>query len=337
MKVTKDCVGIDISKKHLDCCYGSISDNDEMFFSSVSRFTNDEKGFSALLKWARGFDSQLNFLFVMEATGVYYENLAYWLSDRELTLSVVLPNKVNYYAKSHNVKTKTDGVDAQVLARMGLERKLKQWLVGSKHLREVKLLAREYRELKRKITQTKNQLDAKKSGHEYPSSIIRRLKRQVRILENQTIEVESELRVLVMKDTTLSDQVERIETIPGVSFLTAVCVIGETNGFALVKNAKQLASYCGLDIQHKQSGMKEGKSRISKRGNSFIRHALYMPALCAIQYNPQLKEFYNRLTQTKSAKKIAVTAVARKLLVLIYTLWKNGTEYNPEYCQQTAN
>lgn len=337
MKVTKDCVGIDVSKDYLDCCLGSLSENKEPTFNEVGKFQNSSTGFKELHKWVKSLKSQGDILFVMEATGVYYENLAYWLYERGFNLSVVLPNKVNHYAKSHNIKTKTDGMDAKVLAKMGLERNLNRWQVTSKAMREIKLLSREYREIKRKVTTTKNQLHAKSSGYQYPSSSIRRLKKQIKLLENQLVEIEAELRVAVMKDEVLTDQVERLETIPAVSFMTIICVLGETNAFALVKNAKQLASYCGLDVQHKQSGLKQGKTRISKKGNSFIRQALYMPALCATQHNPQLKTFYNRLNETKTVKKIAVTAVARKLLILIYTLWKNKTEFNPDYYPKTAH
>ncbi len=335
MNVTKDCLGIDVSKDLLECCLGLSTKSDEQIFMGEKKFKNDPQGFKDLLSWVRQ-NTKNEVLYVMEATGVYYEHLAYWLHDQGLALSVVLPNKVNYFAKSHNIKTKTDGVDARVLARMGLERDLDPWHVPSKAMREVKLLTREYRELKRKVTATKNQLHAKGSGYQCPASIIKRLKRQIRVLETQLMEVEAELRILVMRDSFLADQVERLETIPGVSFMTIICVIGETNAFALVKNAKQLASYCGLDVQHNQSGTKQGKTRISKKGNSYIRQALYMPALCATRHNPHLKTFYNRLTQKKPAKKIAVTAVARKLLILIYTLWKNETEFNPEYAVKTT-
>jgi transposase len=82
-----------------------------------------------------------------------------------------------------------------------------------------------------------------------------------------------------------------------------------------------------LDVRQNQSGKKEGKSKISKQGNNFIRHALYMPALSSSLHNADLKVFYNRVNMNKPSKKVGVTAVARKLLVLMYTLWKNDSEY----------
>lgn len=332
MKTFRHSIGIDVSKDHLMCCIGK-ADNSGTFFGKSKSFSNTQEGFQALLHWC-GADERT--LFVMEATGVYYENLAYWLDERDYKLSVVLPNKVKHYTKSLNVKTKTDGVDAQVLSRLGLERTLAHWHMPSKMMREIKYLVREYREAKAKLTVIKNQLHAKNHGHDCPASMQKRLQRQINLLETQLLEIEAELRVAAMADTAFYDRLAKIQTVPGISFITAISILGETNAFALVKNAKQLASYAGLDVEHRQSGNRQGKTRISKKGNSFIRHAIYMPALCATRHNPEMKEFYQRLAQRKPAKKIAVTAVARKLLLLMYNLWKRNEEYKPQGLKQTS-
>lgn len=331
MKVFKQSVGIDVSKDTIACCFGSCDQNQIEEYSKSKSFQNTEAGFKKLLKWTNGKASMKDVWFVMEATGVYYENLAYWLLERNKKVSVFLPSKVNHYAKTLEIKTKTDLVDAMILAKIGLERKLKGWSAPTPTMHKIKGLTREYREYKIKITAAKNQLHAKTHAYRCANTTLNRLKKQIRLIENQLIEIAAELRVLVMNDTLLGDKIEKLESIPGVSFMTVVCILGETNGFALVTNAKQLVSYAGLDIKHKQSGNKEGKSKISKRGNSFIRHALYMPALCCSKHNPDLKVFYNRINEGKPSKKIGVTAVARKLLTLMYTLWKNNTEYVPNY------
>jgi transposase len=331
MKTVQFCVGIDVSKDSLECSFGSYSEFGELQFSKVKKFTNDIKGFRKLVEWLKKKKDPAEIFFVMEATGVYYENLAYWLQEKNLYLSVVLPNKVNYFAKSHNIKTKTDSVDAKLLCRMGLERKLAHWEIPSLQMRTLKILTRDYRSLKAKLNMTKNQLHAKDNSHKCPPTVGKRLKQQIKLLEKQISQVESEIKLIVKKDNTLSERIGKLETIPGVGFMTIACILGETNAFALVRNSKQLVSYCGFDIQHRQSGLHAGKTTISKKGNSFIRSALYMPALSALQHNPSLKIFYERLAEKKSIKKIAVTAVARKLLVLIYTIWKNGSEYDPNY------
>ena len=326
MKTLKQSIGIDVAKDSLVCCIGSLDQDGQQTFSKTKSFTNDIEGFDQLLNWVT-VSKCTETIFIMEATGVYYENLAYWLDGHSEKLSVLLPNKVKNFAKSLNIKTKTDGVDAQLLSRIGLERSLTHWKMPSKMMREIKFLSREYREVKAKLVVIKNQLHAKEHSYGCPSSIEKRLKKQVSLLETQLLEIEAELRTTAMSDSSLYDKIAKLNTIPGVSFMTIISIFAETNAFVLVENAKQLVSYSGLDIQHNQSGLKDGKTRISKKGNSFIRHALYMPALCASRHNPDMKVFYTRLIERKPAKKIGITAVARKLLILMYILWKNDKEF----------
>tara|TARA_R110002049_G_C9074605_1_gene555165 strand:+ start:271 stop:1275 length:1005 start_codon:yes stop_codon:yes gene_type:complete len=331
MKVIKQSIGIDVSKDSLACCIGYFDQDRNEIFTKVQSFRNDLDGFKALLKWVKSHEPCNDIWYTMEATGVYYENLAYWLLENDLNVSVLLPSKVNHYSKTLEIKTKTDAVDARILAKMGLERKMKKWAIPSPLMREVRILTRELKETKAKLVVAKNQLHAKMHAYKTTKSTLRRVKKIIRLLESQIVEIEAELRVLVMEDSLLSDKIEKLESIPGISFLTIISLLGETNGFALFSSSKQLVSYAGLDIKHKQSGMRVGKSKISKQGNSFIRNALYMPALCSSRYNPDLKIFYNRINENKPCKKIGVTAVARKLLVLVYTLWKNDTEYIPNF------
>lgn len=333
----KQCIGIDVSKDSLDCCLGFSDAAHNQRFLRTRRFDNNHNGFAELLKWVKCSKRAGEPLFVMEATGVYYENLAYYLSSKGKDLSVLLPNLVKHYARSRNVKTKTDGRDAQVICQLGLERNHRLWEPPTKMMREIKSLAREYRELKSKITQSKNQLHAHTSAHSCPTGTKRRLEKLIALLELQALEIETELRTLTMADPLFHQRMQNVCTIPGVAFLTAICIVAEANGFLLVGNARRLASYAGLDIQQNQSGNKNGKTRLSKKGNSYIRAALYMSALSAKKHNPRLKDFYQRIQERKPAKKIAVAAVMRKQLLLIYTIWKNNTGFEPDYEQKKAD
>jgi len=327
MKVLKQSIGVDVSKDTISCCFGHKDGTGSEQFSKAKSFENSPDGFRELMTWVNEQSCSADTWYVMEATGVYYENLAYWLLEQELNVSVVIPSKVSNYAKTLELKTKTDAVDARILSKLGLERQLRKWAVPTVLMREVRFLTRELRETKAKLVVSKNQLHAKTHAHRASAGTVRRLKRQIKLLEGQVIEIESELRVLVMNDVLLSEKVEKLESIPGIGFMTAISVVGETNAFALFDNSKQLVSYAGLDVRQNQSGKKEGKSKISKQGNNFIRHALYMPALSSSLHNADMKVFYNRVNMNKPSKKVGVTAVARKLLVLMYTLWKNDSEY----------
>ena len=117
-----------------------------------------------------------------------------------------------------------------------------------------------------------------------------------------------------------------------MSILTIATVISETNGFYLFKNQRQLVSYCGYDVVENQSGKRKGKTRISKKGNSHIRRVLHMPAFNVVRYRQAgFKELYERIYAGSNQKMKAYTAVQRKLLILIYTLWKKNEEFNEAY------
>ena len=113
--------------------------------------------------------------------------------------------------------------------------------------------------------------------------------------------------------------------------MTALKVLSETNGFILFKNIRQLISYAGLDVIENESGTYKGRTKISKKGNAKLRTALYLPAMSASRYNIGLKKFYDRINDGKKVKKQGVIAVMRKLLILIYTLWKKEEEYIEDY------
>lgn len=121
-------------------------------------------------------------------------------------------------------------------------------------------------------------------------------------------------------------------SIPGVGKLTAASILGETNGFELIRNKRQLVSYAGFDVIEKTSGTSvKGKTRMSKKGNVHIRKAMFYPALSAIKNNEHFKEFYKRIVERSGVKMKGVMAVSRKILELIFVLFKNGEEYKKDY------
>ena len=123
---------------------------------------------------------------------------------------------------------------------------------------------------------------------------------------------------------------------PGISFITAITVVAETSGFALINSGKQLTSYAGYDVVLRDSGNFNGQTRISKKGNKHIRAVLHMPSMAAIRFNPTMKVFYQRLKPKKVKPIVALVAVQRKMLILMYTLWTNEENYDGEYEQKKA-
>lgn len=329
MKIYRQCVGVDISKDKFDCSLGLINDNREVREIGSRVFRNNEKGILGFVDWlSSSVLPNLRVIIVMEATGVYYENLAYYLTEHtDHKVCVLLPMRAKYYFKSLETKTKTDKVDARMLSQLGLERNVPSWEPLSSKMRVMKHLSREYRDNKREINRLKNQLHAKEHGYKVGFQIIRRLKQKIELVENQCLSIEFELKEMVREDVFLSEKLDKLTSIPGLRFMSIVTIVAETNGFILIRNAKQLSSYAGLDVVHNSSGKKTGKSRISKRGNKYIRQALYMPALSASKHVNELASFYSRVNEKNNCKKIGLIGVARKLLTLIYTLWKKDEYY----------
>lgn len=333
MSVIKQVFGIDISKDSFEIRFGAITDRQEERFLAAASFPNARRGYLRLLAWAKKqlVSNEAPVWFVMEATGVYYEQLAYFLVERQQQIAVLLPNKIKNFAKSLDNKSKTDGLDARSICQFGLERPLNAWQPPSPQMRSLKALTREYQTVQQMATQVKNQLHAK--GHSYKPSqeTLTRLRAQLRLFEKQLKSIEQQIRSLVESDDDLNNRINNITRAKGIGFMTVVSTVAETNGFALITSTKQISSYAGLDVVIKQSGKRQGKPAISKKGNKHLRHAVFMPALAACRCNPPLRAFYLRLVRTKANKMVAVLAVARKILCLIYTLWKKNVPYDPNY------
>jgi transposase len=181
----------------------------------------------------------------------------------------------------------------------------------------------------------KNQLHAEKTEAEPNKSSLKSLNARIKFLNQQEKEIKLEFQDIVNKDPELKKELENICTIPGVGILTAVIVIAETNGFELIRNKKQITSYAGLDIKEKQSGTSiKGKPRISKRGNRHLRKSMHLPSLSSVKYNQSHKDLYVRLVSKSGIKMKALIAVQRKLLELIYVVYKNKQGFNQNYEQQ---
>ena len=267
----------------------------------------------------------------MEATGVYYEGLAYFLNKKASCVHVVLPNKSKKFAESLGLRAKTDKADAEMLGGMGLERKLKKWNPISPMFRKLRFFTRERESLVKDRSKAKNQRHALKHSHESEQETIDRLEAKISFLNLQISDVEKDIKELIESDEILSEKVKKVLTIPGIRINTLATIVAETNGFAAIENVKQLTSYSGYDIRIRESGKWKGKNKISKKGNNHIRAALFFPACTAAIHNKPLKIFYERIKETKKVPMIANTAVQRKLLALIFIIWKNNTIYDENY------
>jgi transposase len=294
-------------------------------------FSNNKTGFNQFVKWSRkealkGYPIR----YVMEPTGVYYEQLAAHLSKLDLDICIVLPNKAHEFAKYEGILTKTDDMDAYTLGMLGcLDKRLKSWTPPSPIYRELRQMTRFVADINKVRTELQNHLEALTHSEITEKSIVKHYNKLINEIDKQLASNQKAIRDKIKQQPGLSERIERIATIKGLGYMTVVTVLAETNGFALITNRKQLTRYAGLDVPAHQSGPVDPKRHISKQGNVHIRTALYFPAIVSTQYNPQMKDFYGRLcARNPQSKMIGVTATMRKLLLLIYSLWKSGEEYD---------
>lgn len=181
-------------------------------------------------------------------------------------------------------------------------------------------------------TQVKNQLHAEKSGAWPNAGSIKRMNQRIRFLSKQIEQIENEINAAIEEQSWLKEKIKNVCTIKGIGVITAVTVIAETNGFNLIRSKKQLVSYAGLDVITKDSGTSvRSKPRISRKGNKYLRKCLHYPALAAIRHSDLMKALFVRLVSKHGIKMKGAVAVQRKLLELIYILWKKNEVFDPEY------
>lgn len=336
--IIKQVAGIDVAQNELVVSLGRVNQSLETEIYAFKTFANKASGFAVLEVWIKKHaDAGIAVEFVMEATGVYHEKLAYYLSDQGHRVSIVLPNKISNYFRTLDVKTITDKTASQAICRFGLERKLEAWQKPKKIFKDLKQLTRERDQLIVDRTVLKNQLHAEQAEAFPNESSIKRITKRIQLINKQDLEIRAELTAVIKTDVELVKKVDKITTIPGVGKLTAAIVLGETNGFELIRNKKQLVSYSGLDVKLKDSGTSvKGKPKISKKGNRHLRKAMYMPALAAMRFNEQHKAVFVRLVSKHGIKMKAAVAVQRKILELIYIIYKTDKAFDPNY-QETKN
>jgi len=328
-KVLKEVAGIDVAQKELVVSLGRLYEDLDIETIGYRVFQNTDSGINDLIHWAaKKSIHPVRVSYVMEATGVYHEKLAYGLYGHGLNLSIVLPNKISNFFRTLQINTVTDRTASQAIMRFGLERKLEHWEPPKSVFRELKQLTRERDQIVDQRSVAKNQLHAEKKQALPNQRSLDRITERINLLNIQEKEIRMDIAQLLKQYPEVKERVDNICTIPGVGMLTAAIVLVETNGFELIRNKKQLTGYAGLDVREKQSGTSiKGKPRISKKGNRHLRKSMHLPSLSSIKYNHSHKSFYQRIVAKSGIKMKALIAVQRKTLELIYVIDKNATTY----------
>lgn len=233
---------------------------------------------------------------------------------------------------SEGLKSKNDKIDAQGLSKMGAEKALELWQPAAEYYYQLRTLTRQQQSLQEMKTAVNNQLHAEEHGMYKNKMVIKQLNQQIKLMDKQIADLETAIEKHIATDEEVAGKVKNICEIKGLGILTVAVILAETNGFTLFKNAPQLVSYAGYDVIENQSGDHKGKTKISKKGNSRIRRILFMPAFNMVKYSQTpFADLYSRTFKKHGLKMKSYVAIQKKLLVLIYALWKKNAAYDINY------
>ena len=315
--------GMDVSKKKLDVVL-LVKDK---FFYKV--FENSSIGICSLQSWIETLAEKDSFVhFCLEATNVYHELATFTLMEKQnFKVSVVNPRIVKNFAKTL-VRTKNDKSDAKVLTEYCKERDPKAFTPQSKERRELRDLSRAMDNLVELRIIQKVRLQTFQT-----EAAARVVKATIKLIDNTIAETEQEIKLYYQKYPEFGKENELLTSIPSIGNRVSNVLISEIykdeNG---QYNSKKLTAFFGLDVRENDSGSSlKDKARITKFGNPRVRNMLYMASLVAIRHNPKLSEFYLHLLERGKPKKLALIAVARKLLVIACAILNSHQPYDSNH------
>lgn len=313
-------VGIDISKDTFNAAYC-----EGMSKWHEQSFSNSNEGRRKLLKWVSGKDV----VFTMEATGYYHLETALFL-QRSHKVFVSNPMLVKRFSQMRLQRGKTDRADAKMIADYSSfnEGELRSWEPADGLLGEARALLTVAKQLQQQITQSQNSIHALKqteAGRSACASLVSLLRTQRTLLRK------TEKSIMDAVKAEHGEMLNAIQSIPGVGPKTAAGLIVCTNGFRHFTNHKQVCAYVGLSPRVYESGTSvKGKGRICKLGNPYLRRCLYLCAVSAMTCNPMMKEYKKSLTDRGKHNKVALVAVANKLLKVAFAIAKSGQRWHGE-------
>ena len=316
-------VGIDVSAKKLDVAY-----RDGRGAAVRQVFDNDRAGHVALVRHLKKRAGQTPVRVVLESTGVYGLDLALALHRTGYEVMVVNPRASANFAKATMQRSKTDRLDAVMLLEFCEQMAFTAWRAPSSAQLELRTISRRVHALMITIRDEKNRMHA--ATYVESSAIVRRsIQATLRALEKQVAQLRAAALELIEADPTLRRRYELLLTVKGIGQISAISILSELAILPDDMTDRQWVAHAGLDPREVESGTSlRLPPRISKRGNKYLRAALYLPARVACRFEPGVRSFADRLRgRGKPPLKIHV-AVMRKLLHAIHAMFATGQEFD---------
>lgn len=318
-------LGIDVAKERIEWCLLDATG------SQQGHAENRAAGFKQLQQWLKKRKvSQLHVC--LEATGVYSVDVAHFLHERGYTVSVVNPARIKGFAQSQMRRSKTDKLDAAVIAAFCRALQPERWTPPEPAWYELRAMLRQLEDLQQTRQQQVNRLESSRSP------VVRtQLEALIAFIDQQIEQLKGQINDHLRQHPDLQQQVALLSSIPGIGNLTACRLVAEIPSITAFDDVRQLVAFVGLDPTRHDSGSSvRGSRSISRTGRAALRAALYMPALVARTHNPLLRVFAARLVERGKLPKQIITAVMRKLLHLAYGILKSRRPFDPLYAQSVA-
>ena len=312
----KKCIGIDIAKKNFVAAVRKK--NDVVYTKS---FSNNDKGALRFIKWATKFPAE-QYHFCMEATGIYGDKLALFLHEKGHIVSIVNPAKIKYFMKSQLSRNKTDPIDARYILQYCELFNLDIWHPKPLEIQALQQLVKRLDTLIKAELEEQNRL-------ENASEIIKDpIIAHIGYLKEQVKNIEKKIKNHIGQCSHLKEKAALLISIIGIGQKTTNKILAFLGNIENFDNAKQAGAFVGLNPHQFQSGTSLRYGKLSKTGDPKLRKMFYMPALTAVRHNPILKAFYERLIAKGKLKKVAICAVMRKLVHIVYGVLKSKKPFD---------
>ena len=270
-----------------------------------------------------------NLIFVYESTGSYSRPLELFCQKKEIDCFKVGAYQSASFSKTIKNRNKTDKVDARMLSAMHIL--VREGDIKVPHRDEdahqLRSYIKYYQSLNKEKTRLKNYLEAANYNQE-DQYVLNQVKKRIKQIDKEQDKLIALSMVVIKANNDYLTAYENITSIKGV---------GQTSGIVLLylflryphASRQQITALTGLDPVQNESGTSlKRKTRISKQGISLVRGILYMPILCVVQHNDEMKNFYDRLIEAGKPKMSAQIAVMRKVVLLAHSLYENNQKYD---------
>jgi len=312
-------LGIDVAKAKLDC---ALLRPDGKWRNKV--VANTPAGFQTLASWLEA-QGAAEIHVCMEATGIYWEEIAEFLASRNIVVSVMNPAQIKAFGASRLVRTKTDQVDAKLIAEFCRERRPDPWKAPPYCEQTLRALVLRLDALQAMRTQESNRLavawDAVRKGIEgHLAWLDKEIKALAKAIQDH-----------IDSHPDLDNKRALLDSIPGLGERTIAVLLAFFGSPERFQNARQAAAFAGLDPRQHESGSSvKAKPRLSKIGHAFLRKAMYMPAMVALHKTSWGKSFRDRLTASGKPPMLIIGAMMRKLVQVAFGVLKSGKLFNQQ-------